>query len=545
VALTVTDDDGAKDKEVIYITVRNLKPSVEIQEEALEISEDELFKLHGIVNDTESDVGSLELAWDFDDGNGLSWDSDNYVATHKFQNQGSYTVELKVKDDDGSVNKTTTEVRVFNVDPVAEFSMSATTIWEDEIIYFDAADTTDTRSDLANLEYYWDFGDQMTEMGRTVAHSFIYSGIFQVTLTVIDDDNAESKVSYFVTVNNVRPEAIITTEVLEAYVGQEVNFSADGSRDSKTDLERLIYEWEFEDGVTDSLKNTKYTFSRAGEYTVTLKVTDDNGDTSYASVIMKIRSMPESDSTTSRLLDLGETEGLLFLFMIIVIIVLVLMLLLFFMRQSAGRKKSPHAKGRRTQRGHVRQPSAPLRAHHATYYMTNNQMGPQHQYAVHDHHMMRPQPPPDLPPPWFRPSANEPQQRAQHPSMGASQEGFGQAQQHPYPGFYPPQLPQQAAGPNGLHQNVGYNGQIPPVVEGEVLRADELQLGSYPALPPSEEEPAPQPLGTKPTDELKPSVEVVEAAESEKSNDKKFCGTCGEPVQSSQWFICPSCKNVL
>ena len=37
--------------------------------------------------------------------------------------------------------------------------------------------------------YYWDFGDNVTAVGVTQFHHYIYEGVFQVTLTVTDDDS--------------------------------------------------------------------------------------------------------------------------------------------------------------------------------------------------------------------------------------------------------------------------------------------------------------------------------------------------------------------
>jgi PKD repeat protein len=62
ISLTVMDDNGGQDKSIVRATVKNVKPSVDIQEleeKKFVLVEDEEFTLHGIVNDTKSDLDSM------------------------------------------------------------------------------------------------------------------------------------------------------------------------------------------------------------------------------------------------------------------------------------------------------------------------------------------------------------------------------------------------------------------------------------------------------------------------------------------------------
>jgi PKD repeat protein len=67
----------------------------------------------------------------------------------------------------------------------------------------------------------------------------------------------------------------------EATVGVAVNFDGSGSQAGSSQI--TSYEWAFGDGGTESGPSVSYTYSGAGDFTVTLTVTDENGLTDDAS----------------------------------------------------------------------------------------------------------------------------------------------------------------------------------------------------------------------------------------------------------------------
>jgi PKD repeat protein len=72
--------------------------------------------------------------------------------------------------------------------------------------------------------YSWDFGDQTaTEPGPVVTHSFPVAGVYQVALTVTDDDAATGQVTQEVTVTDAPPPP--TTPVLRGANASDANTS--------------------------------------------------------------------------------------------------------------------------------------------------------------------------------------------------------------------------------------------------------------------------------------------------------------------------------
>lgn len=87
--------------------------------------------------------------------------------------------------------------------------------------------------------------------------------------------------------DNIAPQAVVNGSY-NGDVNQLIQFSSNGSNDSDGTIESYL--WNFGDGNTSTLANPSHSFSSAGDFTVTLKVTDDKGAT-------------HSDTTTATITD--------------------------------------------------------------------------------------------------------------------------------------------------------------------------------------------------------------------------------------------------
>jgi len=108
------------------------------------------------------------------------------TGSHCFADNGEYLVTLTVTDDDGGVGTDTAIVIVSNVGPIVNAG-SDQTVSEGDTVSFSGGFTDPGTDDTHTIE--WDFGDGNNAYDAlTPTHTYMESGAYTVTLTVIDDD---------------------------------------------------------------------------------------------------------------------------------------------------------------------------------------------------------------------------------------------------------------------------------------------------------------------------------------------------------------------
>ena len=90
---------------------------------------------------------------------------------------------------------------------------------------------------------------------------------------------------------NLAPTADFVATALYTYAPKEVTFDAGPSSDP--DGQILSYDWSLGDGTTARGRTCSHTYTAPGDYTVTLEVTDDRGESDAASQAITASSVPE------------------------------------------------------------------------------------------------------------------------------------------------------------------------------------------------------------------------------------------------------------
>jgi PKD repeat protein len=163
-----------------------------------------------------------------------------------------------------------------NGTPVPSFTYAPSTPITKMDVTFDASLSTD--SDGRIVTYAWNFGDGSTGDGAVVKHDFKNLGTYVVTLTVTDDRGQSASLSKSVAVApTAEPKADFVISPSAPVVNDKVFFNG---ATSTAAVGRTIvqYDWDFGTGVQASGMLTSNIFTRAGEYTVVLTVTDDAGN---------------------------------------------------------------------------------------------------------------------------------------------------------------------------------------------------------------------------------------------------------------------------
>jgi len=283
VTLEVTDNDGATDTATATKTISNRLPTASFTESAETVYTGEIISFNAS-DSYDPDGVIVGYFWDFGDGANAT----GVTAAHSYVDNGNYTVILTITDNNGATANATSTKTILNSPPVAIFSESSETAYVGHQIAFNASDSYD--SDGVIVGYFWDFGDGANASGVSVDHAYVVNGTFTVTLIITDDDEASTLTNSTKTILwNMPPVAIFTESSESIYQGESIAFNASSSYD----LDGIIvsYFWDFGDGTNATGITVEHTYLDDGDYTVTLSITDNVGETDNTSSTKTVLNM--------------------------------------------------------------------------------------------------------------------------------------------------------------------------------------------------------------------------------------------------------------
>lgn len=113
--------------------------------------------------------------------------------------------------------------------------------------------------------YSWHFGDDTFGQGQTISHQYTYAGIFEVTLTTVDEDSCTAVSSQFVLVADTGCQANFTWAI-DSIQTNRIHFTNTSIGNGMT-----YFEWNFGDGSTTTFPDPVHSFS-PGTYQVCLTI---------------------------------------------------------------------------------------------------------------------------------------------------------------------------------------------------------------------------------------------------------------------------------
>ncbi len=212
-----------------------------------------------INNSSVTPAAGITYEWDFGDGSGTSTATNPNYA---YMSNGTYTVEL-IATSNGCRDTTYETVNV-NPNPAPNFNY--TNECPGVLISFD-----NTTPPVGMVDYTWDFGDgssTTTLMDPTYAYSS--SGSYSVTLTAETNQGCVDSITQTVTIYDVPSVSFTIADTCATDIAVISNTSTITSGS-------MTYVWDLGDGTGSVLTNPVHSYSTAGNYTVQLIATSNNG----------------------------------------------------------------------------------------------------------------------------------------------------------------------------------------------------------------------------------------------------------------------------
>ena len=209
-------------------------------------------------------------SWDFGDGTF----QDGPKPTHVFPEPGTSVVTLTIYGDRiGDCDNVDTDELIVTVNeaPIAKFSMSSQAAPVGEPVVFDASDSESGGSNI--VFWKWDFGDGQSAKGKTVEHLYNKWGKYFVNLTVATDSETacNTAAAHNIVIINDPP---VANAGPDQYVGLNQVVVFDGSGSTDPDASIATFFWDFGDGSEAAGVQVRHQYKQAGQYAVTLRVTD-------------------------------------------------------------------------------------------------------------------------------------------------------------------------------------------------------------------------------------------------------------------------------
>jgi gliding motility-associated-like protein len=234
--------------------------------------------------------GGSVVAWEWDFGDNAATSSEQ-DPTYVYGVPGIFTVTLTATSDNGCINTITQDVEV-SPTPTADFSL--TDVCEGRPNQFADASQIDPSGSITS--YTWDFGDgSPTDDQAQTTHLYDTYGTYNVSLTVSTPQGCADDYTKTVFVHS-NPIPNFTFE--SACEDVSIQFG-DASRNPGEHSFLSQWSWDFGipdvDDDTSALQNPAYRYDSAGNYSVLLRVTNNQGCTADTAISVEVFEKPVSD----------------------------------------------------------------------------------------------------------------------------------------------------------------------------------------------------------------------------------------------------------
>ena len=239
--------------------------------------------------------GSIaDYSWDFGDNTaGIG-----KLVTHTYPFNGTYNTTLLVADNGNAKNTTSKEVTVKKTvtppPPVTKKPVAVIKVVSivNLTVSLNGSDSKAFQSRTI-ASYAWSFGDSSSATGAVIVHTYAANGTYTVTLTVTDSGGAANSSFTSVTVKKGVTPVLKPVAMIDLVSNVNLTIIVNGSESTAPQGRTIVsYEWTFGDGTNGTGVNVTHTYAVKGTYTVTLTVTDSQGETNSSSIVVIVKKTP-------------------------------------------------------------------------------------------------------------------------------------------------------------------------------------------------------------------------------------------------------------
>ncbi|GAB7092506.1 hypothetical protein JCM18237_27770 [Halorubrum luteum] len=291
IELEITDNGGATDTVSKTVTVDAERPTADFEITPSDPGPDEEFELDASMS--EAPAGEItSYDWSVEDRHG-AWDGDSSSpsgekVTGLYQGVGEYEIELEVTDNGGATDSATKTIDIGGDGPTAVLDISSSAPAPNEEIVFDASDSEIPAGDTVTYDWSYETadGNDGSNSGESVAHSFENYGEFEVTLTITDEFDRSDSVTSSVSVRGEGPTADFESSPSDPELNERIVF--DGSVSTEPDLTIEEYQWYINGEPQGTGSELDVVFDEAGVYNVELEVENTGGKADRVSESLRV-----------------------------------------------------------------------------------------------------------------------------------------------------------------------------------------------------------------------------------------------------------------
>ncbi len=229
---------------------------------------------------TASPIGGTSpysYSWDFGDGT----TSSIVNPTHSYNNAAIFSVILTITDSRGGTASSSRQITVNSAPPPPALTSSFSYLPSSPTTSIVVSFSSQASGGVSPYSFNWSFGDGATGAGSSALHSYIQAGSYTVTLSVTD--SAKVGVTAYQSLNVAAGGPIPPIPLATSFTqnpgtlvtGTMATFTATATGGTGP----YSYSWNFGDGGTTTGATAGHSYTKIGNYTLTLTTTDYSRNT--------------------------------------------------------------------------------------------------------------------------------------------------------------------------------------------------------------------------------------------------------------------------